>query len=56
MTPGEIVKFRLLNNCPYFPEHRCTLPQIQYHYGRSLSSLRAWYSDGAAEEDAITNL
>ncbi|NCF67998.1 MAG: hypothetical protein GWP61_18685 [Chloroflexi bacterium] len=28
--------------CPYFPEHRYTLPQIQYHYGRSLSSLQAW--------------
>ncbi len=29
--------------CPFFPQHRYTLPQIQYHYGRSLTSLRAWY-------------
>jgi epoxyqueuosine reductase len=29
--------------CPYFPEHRYTLEQIQYHYGRSLTTLQAWY-------------
>ncbi|MCO6452725.1 MAG: hypothetical protein J5I90_18225 [Caldilineales bacterium] len=29
--------------CPYFPEHRYTLPQIQYHYGISLPTLRAWF-------------
>jgi epoxyqueuosine reductase len=29
--------------CPYFPEHRYTLPQIQYHYGRSLETLCEWY-------------
>lgn len=28
--------------CPFFPQHRYTLPQIQYHYGRSLADLRAW--------------
>ncbi len=31
--------------CPFFPEHRYTLPQIQYHYGRSLETLRAWHND-----------
>ena len=29
--------------CPYFPEHRYTLPQIRYQYGSSLETLRAWY-------------
>lgn len=29
--------------CPYFPQHRYTLPQIQYHYRHSLGTLRAWY-------------
>ena len=29
--------------CPYFPEHRYSLEQIRYHYGRSLETLRAWY-------------
>lgn len=29
--------------CPCFPEHRYTVPQMQYHYGRSLDTLRAWY-------------
>ena len=29
--------------CPYFPEHRYGETQIQYHYGRSLDMLRAWY-------------
>lgn len=29
--------------CPISREHRYTLPQIQYHYGRSLETLRAWY-------------
>ena len=28
--------------CPYFPEHRYSLAQIQYHYGRSLETIRAW--------------
>jgi epoxyqueuosine reductase len=32
--------------CPYFPEHRYTLPQIRYHYGRSLANLRDWYGVG----------
>jgi epoxyqueuosine reductase len=32
--------------CPYFPEHRYTLPQMRYHYGRSLETLRAWFGDG----------
>lgn len=31
--------------CPFFPGHQYTLPQIQYHYGRSLATLRAWYSE-----------
>lgn len=34
--------------CPFLPEHQYTLPQIQYHYGRSLETLRAW----AGENDA----
>ena len=34
--------------CPYFPEHRYTLPQIHYHYGRSLDALRKW--SGVGEE------
>lgn len=29
--------------CPYFPEHRYSLEQIRYHYGRSLETLAAWY-------------
>lgn len=29
--------------CPFFPEHRYTLPQIQYHYRHSLQTLRHWY-------------
>lgn len=29
--------------CPFFPEHRYTLPQIQYHYRHSLGTLRDWY-------------
>jgi epoxyqueuosine reductase len=29
--------------CPFFPEHRYTLPQIQYHYRHSWDSLRDWY-------------
>jgi len=29
--------------CPFFPQHRYSLPQIQYHYGRSLIDLRVWY-------------
>lgn len=29
--------------CPFFTEHRYTLPQIQYHYRDSLQTLRAWY-------------
>ncbi|MBK8989601.1 MAG: hypothetical protein IPM39_26680 [Chloroflexi bacterium] len=33
--------------CPFFPEHRYTLPQIQYHYGHSLATLRAWYEADA---------
>jgi hypothetical protein len=28
--------------CPFFPEHKYSLEQIQYHYGRSLFSLRSW--------------
>jgi epoxyqueuosine reductase len=35
--------------CPYFPEHRYSLAQIQYHYGRSLETLRVWYEDSAAQ-------
>jgi epoxyqueuosine reductase len=31
--------------CPYFPQHRYSEPQIQYHYGRSLEALRAWRAD-----------
>ena len=30
--------------CPFFPEHRYTLPQIQYHYRHSWGTLRDWYS------------
>lgn len=30
--------------CPFFPEHRYTLPQIQYHYTHSLKTLKAWYN------------
>ena len=30
-----------------FPEHRYTLPQIQYHYNHSLTTLRAWYEADA---------
>lgn len=33
--------------CPFFPEHRYTLPQIQYHYRHSWGTLRDWY--GQAE-------
>jgi len=29
--------------CPFFPQHRYSLAQIQYHYGRSLIDLRVWY-------------
>ncbi|MCG6863544.1 MAG: hypothetical protein LJE70_20140 [Chromatiaceae bacterium] len=29
--------------CPMCPQHCYTLPQIQYHYSRSLETLRAWY-------------
>ena len=32
---------------PLFPEHRYTLPQIQYHYNHSLTTLRAWYEADA---------
>lgn len=28
--------------CPVAPEHRYTLPQIQYHYGHSLAMIRQW--------------
>ena len=30
--------------CPFFPEHRYTLPQIQYHYTHSLGTIKAWYA------------
>jgi epoxyqueuosine reductase len=29
--------------CPFFPEHRYTLSQVQYHYGQSLKTLQTWY-------------
>lgn len=29
--------------CPYFPEHRYSLEQMQYHYGQSAETLRRWY-------------
>lgn len=29
--------------CPYFPEHRYSLEQIQYHYGQSAETLRRWF-------------
>jgi epoxyqueuosine reductase len=29
--------------CPYAPEHRYLLPQIQYHYRCSLDTLRTLY-------------
>jgi epoxyqueuosine reductase len=29
--------------CPYAPEHRYLLPQIQYHYACSLATLRSLY-------------
>jgi hypothetical protein len=31
--------------CPFFPQHRYSLEQIQYHYGRSLADLRDWYGE-----------
>jgi epoxyqueuosine reductase len=31
--------------CPFFPEHRYTLAQIQYHYRHSLATLQKWYGD-----------
>ena len=37
------VRCQARSACPYFPEHRYTLPQIQYHYGRSLDTLRELY-------------
>lgn len=30
--------------CPIAPAHRYTLPQVQYHYGHSLGTLRNWYA------------
>ncbi|MDX1523803.1 MAG: hypothetical protein R3264_19405 [Anaerolineae bacterium] len=29
--------------CPYFPQHRYPLAQVQYHYRRSLESIRLYY-------------
>ena len=45
LRPGSPCAGRCLARlaCPYFPEHRYTMPQIRYHYGRSLQTLRAWY-------------
>lgn len=34
--------------CPFFPEHRYSLPQVQYHYRHSLATLRTWYETPAA--------
>ncbi|PID85617.1 MAG: hypothetical protein CSB13_06940 [Chloroflexi bacterium] len=30
--------------CPIAPEHQYTLPQIQYHYGESLKTLKKYYN------------
>jgi hypothetical protein len=45
LRPGSFCADRCLARlaCPVFPEHRYTLPQIQYHYRHSLTVLRAWY-------------
>lgn len=32
--------------CPFFPDHRYTMDQVQYHYRRSLETLQAWYGEG----------
>lgn len=29
--------------CPFFPEHKYTLEQIQYHYGLSLNTFKKYY-------------
>lgn len=34
--------------CPYFPQHRYSLEQIQYHYSQSLGSIRAWYMESSS--------
>lgn len=36
--------------CPFFPEHRYTLAQMQYHYRHSLGTLRAWYGETETEQ------
>jgi hypothetical protein len=29
--------------CPVAPEHRYELAQVQYHYGRSLQTIRTYF-------------
>lgn len=31
--------------CPYFPEHRYSEAQLQYHYRHSLRTLQDWYNE-----------
>lgn len=51
VAPGSPCAGRCLARlaCPVAPEHRYSLPQLQYHYGRSLATIRQVQSAGKKE-------